>query len=213
MMPRVVGLDLALTKSGVGIITRRADGSTVASGAGIKHERPIGKAKRAAAGLPPDPTLAERRTAFVGAARDLHHYAAGAELVVVYDVPTGVKSAGAARVDIPAAWWAVVGPLVRAGAPVATVLDGSVRKAITGKGQHGSREANKVATALAVRDLYPDVEIASDDAADALAAAHLGAVALGWSVPTLARHRDVKWSEWPDLPDPAEHGGAEGEVA
>lgn len=202
-MPRIVALDLALTKSGVGIVSRRADGSTFASGAGIKHERPVGKAGRAKAGLPPTPTLIERRTAFVAAARELHHYAAGAALVVVYDVPTGVKVSGAARVDIPAAWWAVVGPLVRAGVPVATVLDGSVRKAITGKGTHGSREANKVATALAVRSLYPDLDIESDDVADAVAAAHLGAVACGWDVPTLKRHHDVKWSEWPVLPDPS----------
>jgi hypothetical protein len=35
--------------------------------------------------------------------------------------------------------------------------------------------------------------------ADALAAAHVGAVALGWNVPTLARHSDVKWSEFPAM--------------
>lgn len=202
-MPRVVGVDAALSKSGVGIITLRAVGAPIASGAALKHERPVGKPKRTKVGLPPAPTLAERRECFVAAAREVHHYAAGADLVVVYDVPTGVKTAGAARVDIPAAWWAIVGPLLRSGVPVATVLDGAARKALTGKGSHGDRSSNKVATALAVRGLYPDLELESDDVADAVAVAHLGAVALGWDVPTLARHRDVKWSEWPTFPDPA----------
>jgi len=39
--------------------------------------------------------------------------------------------------------------------------------------------------------------IGSDNEVDAVACAHLGAVALGWPVVTLARHRDVKWTEWP----------------
>jgi Holliday junction resolvasome RuvABC endonuclease subunit len=203
-MPRVVGIDPSLTKSGIGVVTQRADGSTLATGALLTHTRPAGKAKRAKLGLPETPTLPERRSAFASAAKDIARATAGASLAVIYDPPANAKVAGAARLDIPALWWAIVSALVRADVPVARVMDVSARKAITGSGKHEGREAVKVATALAVRKLWPDVAIDSDDVADALAAAHLGAVALGWRVETLVRHRDVKWSEWPEFGAQAE---------
>lgn len=192
----VVGIDASLTKTGIGVVA--SDGTAV--GKHLTHDRPVEKAKRARYGMTDTPTLLERRDCIVRAANQVANNALSATLAVVYDPTGSALSMGAARQDGPGYWWEVVAGLLKQNIPVARVMDKSVRKAITGSGEHGSREANKVATALAVRKLYPTVDIASDDVADALAAAHLGAVALGWKVPTLARHHDVKWSEWPTFP-------------
>ncbi len=192
----VLGIDPSLTKTGVGVVydDGRVDGQLV------KHLRPLEKAKRIKQGLPEKPNLTERRQCIETGGRQVGEampWVGRCVLAVVYDPPAGAGALGPARLDMPGMWWELVGMLVDAQVPVARLLDVSARKAITGSGKNEGREAAKVATALAVRKLYPDVEIASDDVADALAAAHLGAVALGWPVPTLERHRAVKWSEWP----------------
>lgn len=197
MMRRIVGIDPSLTKTGIGVITQRVDGTCIATGALLKHGRPVGKARRPKLGLPELPTLVERRAAFATAGREVAEAVGRAELAVIYDPPAGAKVAGPARLDIPAHWWAIVAALVRAEVPVARVMDVSARKALTGKANHDGREGSKVATALAVVKLWPDVVLESDDVADAVGSAHLGAVALGWDVPTLAGHHGVKWSEWP----------------
>jgi Holliday junction resolvasome RuvABC endonuclease subunit len=197
-MSFVVGIDPSLTKTGIGLVN--TDGRAV--GCHISHRRPVEKAKRAKNGLPPTPTLEERRLCIQLAADDVFTEVKGADLVVIYDPPAGAKTAGAARLDIPAHWWEIVTKLLRAQVPVARLLDVSARKAITGPRPRGeSRETVKMQTALAIQKLYPDVVIESEDVADALAAAHVGAVALGWNVPTLARHSDVKWSEFPAMPE------------
>lgn len=208
MMRRVVGIDLSLTKTGIGVVTQRVDGTCVASGALFRHTRPAGKAKRAKLDLPAAATLAERHQAFTAGSRDIRQAVDRAELVVIYQGYTSAPGQGDQRHDVLAMWWSVVGPLLKRGVPVAELHDTSARKALTGKGAHGGREANKVATALAVRGLWPDVELESDDVADALGAAHLGAVALGWDVETLARHREVKWGEWPVFAPVQEQGAA-----
>lgn len=201
----VVGIDASLTKTGIGVVV--SDGTAV--GKHLTHDRPVEKAKRARYGMTDTPTLSERRDCIVRAANQVVNNALNATLAVVYD-PTGrALASGAARQDGPGYWWEIVGALLKNNIPVARVMDTSARKAVTGPRPKGeSREAAKVATALAVRKLYPTVDIASDDVADALAAAHLGAVALGWKVRTLARHHDVKWSEWPTLPSATTSGAA-----
>lgn len=202
-MNRVVGIDLSLRNTGIGVVSEDA----TAYGLALSHRRPAEKAKRARLGLPVTPLLAEREDCLQALLRDVLEAVGRPLLAVIYDVPNGVKIAGAARVDVPAAWSRVVGSLVCVGVPVATVQDSAARKAITGPRSSGeSRETVKLMTGLAIQRLYPDVEIASNDVSDALAAAHLGAVALGWPVPKLARHAEVKWSEWPVLPDPSARG-------
>ena len=204
-MNHVVGIDLSLRNTGIGVVREDA----VAYGLALPHRRPVEKAKRARLGLTATPLLPEREDCLQALLHDVLEAVGRPTLAVIYDVPNGVKIAGAARVDVPAAWSRVVGSLVRAGVPVATVQDSAARKAITGpRPRRESRETVKLQTGLAIQKLYPDVELASDDVSDALAAAHLGAVALGWQVPMLARHADVKWSEWPVLPDPRAQGVA-----
>jgi Holliday junction resolvasome RuvABC endonuclease subunit len=192
----VVGIDPSLTKTGIG----RVHDDGTAAGVQLSHLRPVEKAKRAKHGLPATPTLKERSQCLRVAAEHVVQMARGATLAVVYDPPAGAKMMGPARLDVPGHWWAVIAGLQAEGIPIARTMDVSARKAITGPRPKGeSRETVKVQTALAIQKLYPDVEIVSDDVSDALAAAHLGAVALGWGVPTLARHSDVKWSEFPAL--------------
>lgn len=188
-MPRVVGVDWSLSKTGIGTIMKRADGSTLASAGKVDHPWPSTKVARAKAGLPEAIPLPERRERFVTAARDVLHYALGAELVVIESL---VMAGPGRNADLIAGWWAVVGPLVREGVPVAEVAASSMKKAIADSGK-----ADKATVSVAMVKLWPDLEIGSDDVGDAAGLAHIGAVALGWEVPTLARHREVKWTTWP----------------
>ena len=195
-MPRVVGIDWSLSKTGLGVITQRTDGACLASGGLVKGPTMPSKAQRAKLGLPPKPTLLERRTRIADAARDITRTAMDAKLVVIEDL---VLQGPGRSADLIAGWWYIVGPLLRAEVPVAVVSVASMKLAVAGSGK-----ADKAAVAVSAVKLWPDLTIESDDVGDAVGLAHLGAVALGWNVPTLKRHREVKWQEWPDLPDPAE---------
>lgn len=192
--PMVAAVDWSTTKTGLAQITRRADGSCLATATVLRHEWPSTKKARAKAGLPEKMPLPERRERFVAATKEVLRFTLRAELVVVAAPLTQAPGAGDTRVDLLAGWWAVVGPLVREGVPVASLLDSPMKKAITDDGR-----ADKAKIAAHMSRLYPDVEIESDDVSDALGFAHLGAAALGWSVPTpaLARYRLTKWAEWP----------------
>jgi len=63
-----------------------------------------------------------------------------------------------------------------------------------------SGKADKAALAVALTRLWPQADVTSSDCCDAAGLAHLGAVRLGWDVPTLQRHRACK-AEWPDCLD------------
>lgn len=199
-MPRVVAVDYSLTKTGLAVITQKANGDCIANALKIEHKWPSTKLARSRAGLPEKAPLAERRKRFLAGAREVWQAGAldAATLVVMMAPLTSAKGQGPQRHDYLAGWWAIVGRCARLGVPVATAPDVTVKKAITGDGR-----ADKAAVSSAMTKLYPHLEITSDDVSDAAAAAHLGAGAIGWDVHVLARYREVKWAEWPfELGDP-----------
>jgi crossover junction endodeoxyribonuclease RuvC len=177
-MRRVCGLDLSLTSTGIGLITQSARGTRMVT------DTITSKGKRAA-------SLADRYERISTLGRDIVHHAATAELVVIEGPVTGVK--GGSPIDRYSLFWYVAGPLIRRGIPIAIVSPTSLKLAIAGKGN-----ADKVQVALAVAKLWPDADLGNNDSADAAGLAHLGAVRLGWDVPTLERHHAVK-AEWPVL--------------
>jgi len=63
-----------------------------------------------------------------------------------------------------------------------------------------SGKADKAALAVALTRLWPQADVTSSDCCDAVGLAHLGAVRLGWDVPTLQWYRACK-AEWPDCLD------------
>lgn len=182
MVNRVVGIDLSLTCTGVGRIDQPTSTPPVAHATSFTT-----KGRRADA-------LPDRHERIAGIAREVLLQCVGARLAVI-ESPSFGSSNAASPLDRYGLWWMIVGDLMRAEVPVATISPASVKLAITGSGR-----ADKAAVAIAVERLWPGMDVSSSDVSDAIGLAHLGAVWLGWDVPTLERHRQVK-AAWPVLPD------------
>lgn len=176
----VVGIDFSMTKCGVAVATRH-DTET------LMHGDVVMSAGHLRDSIP------DRHRRLTAHARGILDLALAADLAVIEGPSFG--SLGGSQLDRYAGWWFVVGGLVRREVPVAVMSPSSVKLAIAGKGN-----ADKAAVASAVTRLWPDVEIGSSDLSDAIALAHLGCVHLGWDVPTLERHRQVK-AAWPAFPE------------
>lgn len=171
-MDRIVGIDLSLTSCGIGVITRRSGGTCIANCSTI-----VSRGRRAD-GLP------ERAARIARLAADVVHHAAGAVLVVVEGPSHG--SRGGSPLDRHGLWWRVAGELLDRGVPLAVCAPATRAKFAAGSGR-----ADKAAVSSAVSRLWPELELANADEADAVALAHAGAVALGWDVVTLSRHREA----------------------
>lgn len=186
----IVGCDLSLTATGIGIISERIGRSPLASveefKTSLKCTGTPGKAGR------PTECVADRVRRSREIAADVWHYARGAELVVIEGLFVG-PNAGK-LIDRAATWMRIADRCVAGGIPLAVVAPTALKKPITGTGG-----ASKTEMASALLRLWPDVVLKTDNEIDALACAHLGAVALGWGVPTLERNRQVTWTEFPDI--------------
>lgn len=179
-MKLIVGVDLSLTKTGIGIVTRTVDGRCV-----LSHGICTSEGKRA-------DLIPQRYARLSQLGADILRYAANPKTVLVVIEGIVGGPAQGSSMDRHALHWFVMGGLVRKDIPIAIIAPTSLKKAITDNGR-----ADKVAVSSAMHRLWPDLDAPSSDVTDAVALAHLGAVALGWDVKTLERHKDVKWTEWP----------------
>jgi crossover junction endodeoxyribonuclease RuvC len=187
-MRRVVGLDLDLAKCGIGIITHRPDrGDCLVTSARVTA--PLRKTGPVNVKGKSIETLSDRHSRIVDIAGQACHVALTAELVMIENKFAG--SPGGKSIDRHGAYWWVVGRCLRKGIAVVEVAPASVKLAIAGDGR-----ADKAKVSGALARLWPDFAIGSEDEADAVGLAHLGAVYLGWPVATLERHRHIK-VEWP----------------
>lgn len=177
-MQRVVGLDISLTSTGLAIITRRVEGSTL-----VNTHTITSRGKR-------DDGLAERAERIADLASHIATLLGNPKLVVIESPAFGAR--GGSTLDRSGLWWRVVGELAARNVPTAVCPPTVRAKFATGKGN-----ADKAAVSAAVARLWPDLEVANSDEADAVALAHAGAVRLGWDVETLARHHDclagIRW--------------------
>lgn len=181
-MRRCVGLDLSLTCSGIGLITQRADGTCLATTSTVTSKGHRGDG------------LVERSRRIAVIAEEILHTARLANLVVLESMfLAGTK--GGSLLDRAGLFHRVVSGLIRADVPITEVSPASLKLAIASSGR-----ADKATVAVALSRLWPDVDVTSSDIADALGLAHLGAVAMGWPVKTLERHRAVKVC-WPEFLD------------
>lgn len=187
-MQRVVGLDLDLAKCGVGIITRRPHRNDCIVSS-TKLTAPLRKTGPPDVKDKPTETLDDRATRIVDIADQACHFALSADLVMIENKFAG--TAGAKSIDRHGAYWQVIIRCRRANIPVVEIAPTSVKLAITGDGR-----ADKAKVSGALGRLWPDFTVESDDEADAVGIAHLGAVYLNWPVVSLERHRQVKVS-WP----------------
>lgn len=189
MAERVVGIDFSLTCTGVGTIVQQSGQTPTALAV------TFGSTGKRADSLP------DRHERITGLAERVLEYCAEARLAVIEGVLTASFKGGSVM-DRHAGWWAIVGGLIRREVPVAVILPPSLKLAIAASGK-----ADKAAVAIAIERLWPGLDVSSSDVSDAVGLAHLGAVRLGWDVPTLERHQKVK-ATWPELPDPCATGAS-----
>jgi Holliday junction resolvasome RuvABC endonuclease subunit len=198
---RIVGIDLSLASAGVAIVTETSRGCRLDTE--VFKSRPTRTGPPGKGGKPTE-TLRDRYTRMRDHSATVVHHAARADLVVIEGL---VHTPGGAVVDRTALWWIVVGACMRRDVPVAVASPTAMKRVIVGPRPKGSGPVDKVEVALAVQRLWPDARLGNNDTADAAGLAHCGAVALGWPVETLARHRTMVWTDWPEsapVRDPAD---------
>lgn len=184
----VVGLDLSLTSAGVAIITENSRRTVLNTE--VFKSAPIRTGPPGKNGKPTE-TLRDRYVRMRDHSQTIIHYAATADLVVIEGL---INAPGGGVQDRTALWWIVVGACMRRDVPVAVASPPAMKRVITGKGN-----ADKVEVALAIQKLWPNAKLGNNDTADAAGLAHCGAVALGWDVETLERHKTMVWTNWPEF--------------
>lgn len=199
MTARVVGLDLSLRRTGIGVLisSRNRAPRLVCSSVFVEPRYSTTKIQPRTKKEVRHATLPDRHARLTELGSEIMHHAARADLVVV-EGPLSIAGSGS-TIDRHGLFWWIVGGLCRRDIPVAEISPTALKKTITGDGR-----ADKVGVALAVNELYPGA-VTNNDESDAAGLAHLGGVLLGWDVPTLARHRAATWTELPlfGLPEAA----------
>jgi Holliday junction resolvasome RuvABC endonuclease subunit len=178
-MQRIAGIDFSLTKTGIAIATQRVDGSVIMNTSTVTSTGHNGD------------TLAERSARLDDHIAAVYDATLTCSLIILESLSFGNRSSDEGR--LWAGWWMLVCRYRRADIPVATISPASLKLAIAGKAA-----VDKSVLGRCLVKLWPDLEYANDNEADAGGLAHLGAVRCGWGVPTLQRHQDVK-GEWPEF--------------
>lgn len=180
-MSAIVGLDPSLVSCG--IATLDADGSARAWSVGHTGRSGASHADRS------DRIVAQTRLVLGKIPR-------GAELVVIEDIPVGIKTLPS-FVDRCALWFGLYSSLRARETPLAVVNPATRAKWATGSGR-----ADKGAVLAAVRADWPEVRIANDNDADALTLAAMGALQLGYPLPFEIRnrhHAGIEVVAWPEI--------------
>lgn len=177
----IVGLDLSLTSTGVAIIEpgKPARTTTVKSSGTLKDTYDQRIARLA--------DLTDRTVNLVPERA----------LVVIEGPSYGSAEATRSMWDRAGHWHMIAGRLAAGGCLIAVPSPKTVKKWATGSGN-----ADKVAVALAMARLFPEVEAANSDEADALACALMGANRLGVGTFSASRTKQLEKVAWPDsLPE------------
>jgi crossover junction endodeoxyribonuclease RuvC len=168
---KVVGVDLSLSGTGLGLIVDGAPASPdtliPVAGTDLQRIRLI--------------------------TRSVLNWCYGSTLTVVEGASYASNSGHAhTRAGL---WWMVYDALNRADIPVAVMTPTGLKRYATGKGN-----ANKAAVCMAAARRWPDLIIPDDNAADALWLACAGADHLGWPPVALpATHRTaLDHIDWPE---------------
>lgn len=175
--PRVVGLDLSLTATGLAFIRPDAPASvqTIKS-TGAK-----------------DASLAQRAERLHGLARDILLASLYADVVVIEQ--PAYNQTGGSHHDRSGLWWLVADSLLPEVDRVVEVTPQAVKKYATGKGN-----ASKDEVLAAVVRRYPDIDVANNNEADALVLAAIGSRLAGYPIEESlpAAHLDslakVRWA-------------------
>ncbi len=179
--PRVMGLDLSLTGTGVAVV----------GGSGVEVLRTVRAGK----------LTGHARLDLVLAAIDAADRGANLDLVVIEGPSYGNQGDGKRQRghhERAGLWWIVAHGLYRSRRPYAVASPAARAKYATGDGR-----ANKAAVLAAVRELYADLAAPrNDNEADALVLAAMGVDRLGGElVEVPPRNREaLRRVQWPQTP-------------
>lgn len=175
---RVLGVDPSLTATAICLIADAND-LTVE----VSRTKPAGST--AAAKL----HRMHLQVAFVS------EYAVKSDLVLIEAPSFGSK--GSATRDLAGLWWLMFSELLQHPAPVGVVTPSVLKKWVTGSGN-----ADKFRVGQHISKRWPDVELRTDDQADALGLASMGlhhAQVLPW-IPTAFQFEAIAKVEWNESP-------------
>lgn len=183
---KVAGLDLSLT--GAGVATALAGPSGAPSATVTQY-----------GSKPTSDDLAARSLRLKGIATAVIRDCLGADLVLVEDMFIPTRTTAGAILDRCGLWWLTIASLTSRGIPVLAVPNNTMKMYVLGKG--GGKGTDKDYMLAAVVRRYPDVNVQSNNEADALVLAAMGARWLG--CPLEASHPDthlramaaVKWPQ------------------
>lgn len=185
MTPRVVGLDLSLTSTGIALPFQADDGTWT-----VDAHRVRSKGKK-------DDTLYQRHTRLVGIASGIQKQIPTDAVLAVIEQPAYSRTTGHMH-DRSGLWWLVVDMIRSWGLPLAEVSPSSRVKYALGKG--GGKDTGKDNVLAAAINRYPGMAITGNDVADAVLLAAMGLDHLGHppaEVPKLHRAAldAVTWPE------------------
>lgn len=211
---KVTGLDLSLTGSGVAQICTDpvcpADGATVTTSGGrhdprcikavCRYEGPGITTPRTTlceyGSKPNGDDLSARGTRLRGLASPVLRACTGSDLVLIEDLYMGAGTGG--QLDRAGLWWIIVNSLTAAGLTVVAVTNNHLKMYALGKGAGKGTDKDYVLAAVVRR--YPTADVQSNNTADALILAAMGARHLGCLIdPDLpeSHTRAMKAVHWP----------------
>lgn len=185
---KVTGLDLSLTGSGVATIeTAEAPGLTAWRAAVEEYgTKPNGDDLRA------------RGLRLRGLAHPVLAACVGSHLVLIEDLYMGSGTGG--QLDRAGLWWIIVNSLTARDIPVVAVTNNHLKMYALQKG--GGKGTDKDHVLAAVIKRYPSVDITSNNTADALVLAAMGARFLGCPIEDdipAGSLRAMGAVKWPDM--------------
>lgn len=213
---KVTGLDLSLTGSGIAQICTDpvcpADGATVTTSGGrhdprcikavCRYEGPGITTPRTTlceyGSKPNGDDLSARGTRLRGLASPVLRACTGSDLVLIEDLYMGAGTGG--QLDRAGLWWIIVNSLTARSVPVVAVTNNHLKMYALQKG--GGKGTDKDHVLAAVIKRYPSVDITSNNTADALVLAAMGARFLGCPIEDdipAGSLRAMGAVKWPDI--------------
>lgn len=183
---KVTGLDLSLTGSGV-VTVETAEAPGVSAFRAAVDEFGTG---------PTATDLSARGHRLRSVAAPVLRAARGSDLLVIEDLYMGSGTGG--QLDRAGLFWLVVATLTHEGYPVALVTNNHLKMYALGRGAGKGTDKDYVLAAVVRR--YPTVNVQSNNTADALVLAAMGARHLGYPIdPDLpeSHTRAMRAVHWP----------------
>ena len=186
--PYVLGIDSALSKTGVAVIERTPEGC------------------RAHTALVASPTrsqsIVDRHHRIIEIVQGVRAQAGQRAELALIEAPALDADHGNSW-DRAAVWWGIVSVLLDRNVPVAWVAPTTLKKWVTGRGGSAKNPVEKHHIVEGMREMWPGVPCTRNakrhHECEGLALSHMAAQHLGWPVPIRRHHGEplsvVKWPE------------------